>query len=94
MADTIKILPETFIVSILQPEPSVMAIVAPILPAGTRGPGAGGQTWTQTVLPGRPEPVRTEAYLLILCVALAGFGLGASEGLTPVPMPFSRSEGV
>ncbi|CAK9056830.1 Uncharacterized protein SCF082_LOCUS30576 [Durusdinium trenchii] len=30
-----------------------------------------------------------EAYLLILCVALAGFGLGASEGLTPVPMPFS-----
>ncbi|CAL1172024.1 unnamed protein product [Cladocopium goreaui] len=30
-----------------------------------------------------------EAYLLILSVALLGFGLGASEGMTIVPMPFS-----
>jgi len=30
-----------------------------------------------------------EAYLLILSVALLGFGLGATEGMTLIPMPFS-----
>ena len=35
------------------------------------------------------EPWKPEAYLLILSVALLGFGLGATEGMTLIPMPFS-----